>query len=51
MAHQQTQDKPDPKNIIPNDKKWKWNATNWAQGLDSYFKNVEAMTKPRQAQG
>jgi len=51
MTNQQSQDNPDPKNIIPDDKKWKWNATDCAQGLDSYFKTVEAMTKPCRGQG
>ena len=50
MAHQQTQDNPDPKNIIPDNTKWKRNATDCAQGLDSYFKTVEATTKPWQVQ-
>ena len=51
MAHQQTRDNPDPKNILPDNEKRKWNTTNRAQGLNSYFKTVEATTKPRQAQG
>ncbi|KAI9509506.1 hypothetical protein F5148DRAFT_1282929 [Russula earlei] len=50
MSNQHSQDNPDPKNIIPNDKKQKWNATDCAQGLDSYIKIVEAMTKPHQGQ-
>ena len=50
MAHQQTRDNPDPKNIIPDNTKWKRNAIDHAQGLDSYFKTVEATTKPQQAQ-
>ena len=45
-------DNPDPKNIIPNDQKRTRNATDRAQGLDSYFKTVEAQveatTKSRQ---
>ena len=51
MTNQQSQDNPDLKNIIPDDQKWKRNATNRAQGLDSYFKTVEATTKPHQGQG
>jgi len=51
MTNHQSRDNPDPKNIIPNDKKRKRNATNHAQGLDPYFKTVEATTKPRQGQG
>ena len=47
MAHQQTQDNPNPKNIIPDNTKQRHNATDCAQGLDSYFKTVEATTKPR----
>ena len=43
---QQTRDNPDPKNIIPDDQKRKRNATDRAQGLDSYFKAVEATAKP-----
>ena len=50
MAHQ-TRDNPDPQNIIPDDKKQKQNATDCAQGLDPYFRTVEATTKPREAQG
>lgn len=50
MAHQQ-RDNPDPKNIIPDEKKRKRNATDRAQGLDSYVRKVEATTKPRQIQG
>jgi hypothetical protein len=46
-----TRDNPDPKRIIPNDQKRRRNATDRAQGLDSYFKAVEATAKPRQAQG
>jgi hypothetical protein len=46
-----TRDNPDPKNIIPDDQKRMRNATDRAQGLDSYFKTVEATTKPRPAQG
>jgi hypothetical protein len=44
-------DDPDPKNIIPNDQKQMRNASDRAQGLDSYFKTVEAQveaTKSRQ---
>jgi hypothetical protein len=37
MTNQQGRDNPDPKNIIPDDKKQKRNATNGAQGLDSQF--------------
>jgi hypothetical protein len=48
---QHSRDKPDPQNIIPDDQKRVRNATDRAQGLDSYFKTVEATTKPRQAQG
>jgi hypothetical protein len=51
MTNQPSRDNPDPKNIIPDDRKRKWNATDRAQGLDSYFKTVEATTKPRQGQG
>ena len=51
MTNQQSQDNPDPKNIIPEYQKWKQNATNHAQGLDSYFKTVEATTKSLQGQG
>jgi hypothetical protein len=47
----QSRDNPDPKNIIPNDKKRKRNATDRAQGLDPYFKIIEATKKPRQGQG
>jgi len=43
MTNQQSRDNPDPKNIIPEDQKRKQNATDRAQGLDSYFKTVEAM--------
>ncbi len=46
MVHPQSQDNPDPKNIIPHDAKRKGIATDHAQGLDSYFKVVEA-TKAR----
>jgi hypothetical protein len=46
-------DNPDPKNIIPDDQKQMRNASDRAQGLDSYFKTVEAQveleaTKSRQ---
>jgi len=51
MTNQPSCDNPDPKNIIPDDQKQKWNATDHAQGLDSYFKTVEAMMKPHQGQG
>ena len=51
MTNQQSWDNPDPKNIIPDDQKRKRNATDCAQGLDSYFKAVEATMKPRQGQG
>ncbi|KAI9509332.1 hypothetical protein F5148DRAFT_1283121 [Russula earlei] len=50
MSNQHSSDNPDPKNIIPNDKKRKQNATDHAQGLDSYIKIVEATTKPHQGQ-
>ena len=43
MAHPQSRDNPDPKNIIPNDAKRKRIATNHAQGLDSYFMAVEVI--------
>ena len=48
---QQSRDNPDPKNIIPDYQKRKWNASDRAQGLDPYFKMVEATAKPRQVQG
>jgi hypothetical protein len=48
---QQSRDNPDPKNIIPDNQKRKRNVTDRAQGVDSYFKTVEATTKPRQVQG
>jgi len=51
MTKQPSCDNPDPKNIIPDDQKRKQNAANCAQGLDSYFKTVEAMTKLCQGQG
>jgi hypothetical protein len=38
-------DNPDPKNIIPNDQKRMRNASDRAQGLDSYFKTVEAQVE------
>jgi hypothetical protein len=51
MAHHHTRDNPDLQNIIPDDQKRKRNATDRAQGVDSYFRAVEAATKPRQAHG
>ena len=51
MAHHQTRDNPDLQNIIPDDQKWKQNATDRAQGLDPYFRAVEATAKVRQTQG
>lgn len=48
---QQSRDNPDPRNIIPDDQKRKRNVTDRAQGVDSYFKTVEATTKSRQVQG
>jgi len=50
MVNQQSQDNPDPKNILPDQQKWKQNVTDHAQGIDSYFKIVEATTKSRQGQ-
>jgi hypothetical protein len=44
-------DRPDPSLFIPDDQKRKRNATNRAQGLDSYVITVEATAKPRQGQG
>jgi len=49
MLQHQSQDNPDPKNILSDDQKQKWQATNHAQGVDSYFWAVEATTKPCQA--
>lgn len=51
MINPQSRDIPDPKNILPGDQKRKRNATDRAQGLDSYIKRVEATTKPRQGPG
>jgi len=48
---QHSRDNPDPKNIIPNDQKRKQNVSDCAQGIDSYFRTVEAAAQPRQAQG
>ena len=48
---QHTRDNPDPTNIIPDDQKRKRNASDHAQGVDAYFKTVEAAAKPRQGQG
>jgi hypothetical protein len=48
---QQSRDNPDPKNIILDNQKRKRNVTDHAQGVDSYFKTVEATTKPCQVQG
>ena len=48
---QTTRDIPDPKNILPDNEKRRQNATDCAQGLDSYIKSVEASVKLRQAQG
>ena len=44
-------DNPDPKNIIPDDQKCKWKASDHAQGIDSYFRAVKAAAQPHQAQG
>ena len=46
MTNPQSRDIPDPKNILPNDKKQQRNATDRAQGLDFYIKSVEVSTKP-----
>ena len=51
MPPYQSWDNPDPQNILSEDQKRKRQATDRAQGLDSYFRTVEATTKPRQAQG
>ena len=54
MLQHQSQDNPDPKNILSDDQKQKRQATNHVQGVDSYFREVEASratTKPHQAQG
>lgn len=51
MSHHHTWDNPDLQNIIPDDQKRKQNATDCAQGLDPYFRTVEATAKARQAQG
>ena len=48
---QHSRDNPDLKNIIPDDQKRKRNASDRAQGIDSYFRAVEAAAQPRQAQG
>jgi hypothetical protein len=46
----QTRDQPDPENIVSNQKR-KRVASDRAQGLDPYFKTVEATAKARQTQG
>jgi len=51
MLQHQSRDNPDPKNILSGDQKRKRQATDRAQGVDSYFRAVEATSKPRQAQG
>ena len=51
MLQHQSRDNPDPKNILSGDQKQKRQATDCAQGVDSYFRAVEATSKPRQAQG
>ena len=51
MPQYQSQDNPDPKNILSEDQKRKRQATDRAQGIDSYVRTVEATAKPRQAQG
>jgi hypothetical protein len=43
---QMTRDIPDPKNILPDNEKQRRNATDRAQGLDSYITSVEASAKP-----
>ena len=48
---QQSRDNPDPKNILSEDQKQKWQATNRAQGIDSYYWTLGATAKPHQAQG
>ena len=48
---QHSRDNPDPKNIIPDDQKRKQKVSDRAQGIDSYFKAVEAAAQPHQAQG
>ena len=48
---QQSRDNPDPKNILSEDQKRKRQATNRAQGIDSYYQTLEAAAKPHQAQG
>ena len=50
-SNHQNRDNPNPKNILPDNKKRKRNATDRAQGLDFYIKTVEATTKPQQGQG
>ena len=51
MPQYQSRDNPDPKNILSKDQKWKRQATDHAQGIDSYIQTVEATTKSHQAQG
>jgi hypothetical protein len=51
MPQHQTRDNPDPKNILSDDRKRKRQATDRAQGVDAYFRAVEATAKPRQVQG
>ena len=47
---QQSQDKPDPKNILSEDQKQKQQATNRALCIDSYYQTAEATAKPHQTQ-
>ena len=51
MPFQQSGDNPDPKNIFSGDQKCKCQASDHAQGINQYFRTVEAMAKPHQAQG
>lgn len=48
MARPQSQDKPDPQNIIPDDKKRKHVASDRSRGLNPYVKAVEATKTPTQ---
>ena len=47
MPLHQSQDNPDPKNILADGQKRKWQVSDHAQGINQYYRTVEVMAKPR----